>query len=567
MHYIGLGKTLFNSSVCFLPSESRDLELILTERITRKKASGAWPEEALRMLESRSGFSELKQIRIAENRDVLTPLQRENNINQVIPFFDSLQSSGLAHYSRHSNPNIEFISHHLCHASAAALLAPFAKALIVVMDGAGTEADDLVEQGEKCDLPETKSKRLHEAVSIYLFDRGKIRCVNKHWQTFAQSQRWPEHYFSQGLGTTYEKAAEYIFNSKRASGKVMGLAAFGHSKTIPDRVAYLESLDWTKAFAGKTKAEWEACSQRQLFADIAATVQHHYEESVSGLFVRLRKTFAEYENLIFTGGSALNCTNNMKVVESGLFASMYIPPFPGDECAGLGAAAHLYLRDHANAWEPVPHELQQGYFGPQSSEPRDSDIASIFADFEITAPPSIIDFTVDALARGEVIGWFQGRSESGPRALGNRSILAKVDRPGLKEYLNERIKFREAFRPYGCSVTHEMASEYFAVPAGFNNPFMSFAVRTRNQYLERLSEVTHVDGTSRMQTVRPGQNKRFYDLLTAYGKRTGLFCLLNTSLNVMGEPIVETLQDLRHFLDATPVDGVVAGNCFIRKRR
>jgi carbamoyltransferase len=170
------------------------------------------------------------------------------------------------------------------------------------------------------------------------------------------------------------------------------------------------------------------------------------------------------------------------------------------------------------------------------------------------------------LAKGLVVAWFQGRSESGPRALGNRSILANPMVAGLKDRLNAEIKFREDFRPYGCSVLQECAHEYFEVEKGFNNPYMSFAVKTRENQRRRLSQVTHIDGSSRMQTVGKAQNPLFYELIKAFGEKTGLNCLLNTSLNIMGEPIVETAEDARKFLLATPVDGMAIGRFYIQKR-
>jgi carbamoyltransferase len=170
------------------------------------------------------------------------------------------------------------------------------------------------------------------------------------------------------------------------------------------------------------------------------------------------------------------------------------------------------------------------------------------------------------LARKWLIAWFHGRSESGPRALGNRSILARVDVPGLKDDLNARVKGRESFRPYGSSVLQEHAAEYFEVPSDFEAPFMSFAPRVKPKYAELLKEVTHVNGTSRIQTVSEGQNPRYRALIQALGDLTGLYCVLNTSLNIMGEPIVETMQDAKRFLEGTPVDALVLEDVVISRK-
>ena len=158
------------------------------------------------------------------------------------------------------------------------------------------------------------------------------------------------------------------------------------------------------------------------------------------------------------------------------------------------------------------------------------------------------------------MAWFQGRSECGPRALGNRSILARPDRENLKDYLNQHIKFRESFRPYGCSVLEEDSALYFAHSPEFRSPFMSFAVPVREEHRQLLRHVTHIDGTSRMQTVSAAALPRFAQLLQAVKKRTGHGVLLNTSLNVMNEPILETVADARRFWESSRVDAMVIGD-------
>ncbi len=396
-------------------------------------------------------------------------------------------------------------------------------------------------------------------------DSGKIKCVFKSWQNFSESKINFPHQWSEGLGSLYEKSAEYIFNDKRAAGKVMGLAAFGKASKLEVRSVFLDTLDWKDAFKGKGKTQWESSNRFSLYADIAATVQNHFEESVLRLVKKLRSEFPEYGNLILTGGCALNCTTNMKIFDQKIFDQIYVPPFPGDESIGLGAASLLYHERSGNVWEPRSWSSQHGYFGSPNSVPQNHEIEQKFASFKVEKPNSITDFTSQKIAEGAVIGWFQGRSETGPRALGNRSLLARADKPGIKDHLNLRIKMREDFRPYGCSVLFDKASEYFKVPSGFENPFMSFAVQTRPQYLDILREVTHFDQTSRMQTVRQTQNSIFYDLIEKVGQRTGIFCVLNTSLNVMGQPIVETLEDAYKFLLNTPVDGLAIGPYFVSR--
>ncbi len=563
---LGLGKTLFNSSVCLL-SPNRDIELLLTERLTRKKASGAWPEKALLSLAERRNLS---NVLIAENRDVLAPSRFEAFLDSQFPFFEHLKTNNLSAFSQNFNPEIKWISHHLSHAYAAMMMSPFEKALIVVVDGAGSNAEDFPqEHPERPDLASFKGYRPHEKrleeSTAYLFDRGQLKCVKKNWQVFKKSESSSRHWISEGLGSLYEKSAEFIFNDKRAAGKVMGLAALGRGLDFEHRSYFLEGLDWSKAFSEKGKKDWENSPHLSYYSDIAASVQLHFEKSLTNMIEELHRAFPEYENLILTGGCALNCTTNMKIFKKGIFNAIYVPPFPGDESIGLGAASYLFHEVQKNSWQRRSWEDQHGYFGAPSSTPTEEGILKYFSGFKIERCESIEKKAAQVIAADQVIGWYQGRSETGPRALGNRSILARVDRPNLKNYLNADIKMRESFRPYGCSIIHERAHEFFDIPQGFENPFMSFAVDVRSHHKDLLKEVTHFDGTSRMQTVRKTQNPRYHALLMEIGALTGTPCALNTSLNVMGEPILESLEDARNFLLKVPVDGLAIGDYYITK--
>jgi carbamoyltransferase len=200
-----------------------------------------------------------------------------------------------------------------------------------------------------------------------------------------------------------------------------------------------------------------------------------------------------------------------------------------------------------------------------SSIPSETQIEKEFSSYIVTKPANLIDETANLLHDGHIIAWIQGRSECGPRALGNRSILASPLKSDLKNFLNQHIKFREEFRPYGCTVTWERAHEFFATEKGFENPFMSFAVGVREECREKLRDVSHVDGTSRMQTLHPHQNEKFHSLLTKMGELSGLPVLLNTSLNVMNEPIVETLDDAKRFFEQSKVEVMVFGDHLIKK--
>lgn len=565
MESIGLSKTIFNSAVCRMKN-CEDVEIFLTERLLRKKASGAWPQAALQKMMANADFTE-EQASLCENRDLDEPLANEIILNSRLPFVEFLKQENLLAFSQLTNPKLPFMTHHLAHAYSAAFVSPFERSLILVIDGAGSRRKLFPESHSEYHLaklgpanPEAAEER-----TLYTFDQGRLICVDKRWQEFQRSEKHQDHYFSEGLGSFYEKIAEYIFNSKRAAGKVMGLAPYAKAnQKIANPAEYLESLDWTRSFQGQSKIEWESANEMSQFSQIAANVQNYFEENLFDYLKQARELFPKYDNLILVGGCALNCTTNMKIFKKDIFSQIYVPPFPSDEGISLGVAYAQHYQA-TGEWKVRPFADQTAFFGPRSSQPDANEIISEFAGFQISKPASIVDYCARVLAEGSVIAWFQGRSESGPRALGHRSILMRPDFKGAKQYLNDKIKFREQFRPYGCSVLFEKASEYFEVPRGFDNPFMSFAVHTRAEYLQSLKEVTHVDGTSRMQTVRASQDPKFYNLIQQVGNATGIHCLLNTSLNIMGEPIVENVADARKFLESTSVHGLAVGDFYVRK--
>lgn len=573
---LGLGKTLYHSSVSLIKKQAGELRpeatLILSERLSRKKNSGSWPTEPLRKILPHVNLS--KSV-IAENRDVLHPKTHEEQLNSVLPFFESLKQNGLEKFSAHFNSDVRFVPHHLCHAMAAVHMSPFTKALILVMDGAGSAKKDFVgDFKNEAELGlaggDPTGRDPNEEISVYLFEQQqgkvKLRCEQKMWRSFVKSQNVSKKTWSEGMGIFYETASEFIFNCNQSSGKVMGLAPFGKASALSGpRADYMESLPWAeKSFKGGGKKAWESHPHLQDYKDLAATVQSEFENFLFPFVQKLRTEYPEYENIILTGGCALNCTFNGKLVKQGLYEEVYVPPFPGDESISLGAAAYSHYILQNQDWHPLVHEQQHGYLGASESKPSTEEILKIFEGFQVERPNSITQYVAQLLEQGEVIAWFQGRSEAGPRALGNRSILARPDQEGLKDRLNAQIKFREAFRPYGASCLYEKSGEYFDIPKNFNSPYMSFAIPVKAEFKKQLNEVTHIDGTCRFQSVRQGQNEIFYDLIKKFGDRTGLYCLLNTSLNVMGEPIVETAEDARRLLMQTPVHGLAIGDFYIR---
>jgi carbamoyltransferase len=571
--FLGLGKTLFNSSVCHLKLDSEmnlNPEIFLTERINRIKASGHWPTEALKMLRDKLNID---IIQIAENRDVITPFEYEAGLNSIFPFIDSIKNIKLDKYLSQSSEHITFVPHHYCHALSSSYCSPFQKSIIIVMDGAGSNSNSFIDFPEEnftgykdSSLTESglNNKKFTEECSIYLQDGPKLKCIYKNWQEFSQNKNG--HYYSNGIGTAYEKVAELVFNNKQAAGKVMGLAAFQKGNIVSSQLSFLENLNWEVSYKDSSKESWEKSSDIdyyiQISSDIQATLEARYKNLINETLIR----FPEYKNVILAGGCALNCTNNMKIIKSEKFEHVFVSPFPGDEGISLGCAFYHAKNAISNNWSPKKYTEQISYYGPKSSAPTKEEVFKVFDGYNIQTPANIYQFASELLLKNHIIAWFQGRSECGPRALGNRSLLCSINKPNAKDVLNSSIKFRESFRPYGCSCLLEHSQEYFDIPKDFENPFMSFACDINSNYKEKLKEVSHIDGTSRMQTVRREQNPPFYNLISAFGAQSGIYCLLNTSLNVMGEPIVETVRDAKDFLDKTNIHGLAIGQYYIMKK-
>lgn len=552
--YLGIGKVLNNSSVSVI-NNNDEIEISLTERLSRKKNDGTWPYLALKSID-------IKNAKVAENRDIVTPQFFEECLNERMPFFEFIKKLKLEDYLSSSGNN-SYITHHLAHLFTALYLCKNDKAIIVVMDGGGTHSSVFKENtlidGESLFLGGTNE---HEEFSVYLKDGDSIKCVDKQWQEYKVSSIDREYSYSFGAGNFYEVIAEYIFGNRLDTGKVMGLAPFGVAKDVSSPYEFMESLPQDSMY--KPSENWSEVFEERGYPDIAATAQKYFEDKYIGRILELGRKYPSYKNLIITGGCALNCTSNYKLYKSKLFNSIYIPPYPGDSGISLGLAN--YLRFNETGELSTNKEVSTlSYVGPFSSIPNDDQILELFKDYTIKKSDNVAKEVAKLLNLNHVIAWFQGRSECGPRSLGNRSILASLKYPSLKNYLNENIKFREGFRPYGASCLIESASEYFDVEDSFESYYMSFAVDVRPQFYETFKEVMHVDKTSRIQTVSHSQNSRFYDLIKEYGKESGVNCLLNTSLNIMGEPIVESLLDLKNFFDKSKISYLCVGDFIIEK--
>jgi len=446
-------------------------------------------------------------------------------------------------------PRPVFLDHHLCHAASAFLVSPFERAAILVADGASEAHTTTLAVGEG----------------------RQIRVL----------QRTP---LPHSLGQFYAAMTAYLgFTPDQDEYVVMGLAASGEprfAETLRRQVLRLEPggqftlntrlLDFHLACAGVFAPELErllgfhrrsgdAIEQRH--RDVAASVQLVLEQTLLHLGRHLKR-LAAAEYLCLAGGVAYNCVANSRLKEELGFRQVFVPPAAGDAGAALGAALWLTNRRGGLARrEPMRH----AYLGPSFSEEqcrRALERAGLSA--HRLSDEALCERTAEELARGRLVFWYQDRMEWGPRALGNRSLLADPRREDMRELINAKVKFREPFRPFAPSVLEERAAEYFE-PSD-PSPFMQFTYRVRPAAKGVLPAVTHVDGTARIQTVDRQSNRKFRMLLEAFGRKTGVPVLLNTSFNVR-EPIVCTPEEAVRCFLRTQVEWLVLGNLLVHRPR
>ena len=434
------------------------------------------------------------------------------------------------------------ISHHLGHAISAYAVSGFADAAVLVIDGMGSPAQDLskAERSAVIGAPDG-----WEIISTYEAAGTTVRPVAKQ---LVPEARWLRQAGSgmpmfASIGGMYSAVAQQIFGDPMDAGKVMGLAPFGTASinseefvTVTDGVAEFGDVV-PQAF--RHRERWPRHEAE--YADLAASVQAALEEAVLALASRIR-SLSSSVHLCYAGGVALNCVVNERLRRESGFREVFIAPFAEDSGPAVGAAFYgLWQITGARARKRlVTDGLGHRYSGREVQDAIRS-VASITVQ---RLPAETIEVVADRLCEGQVGGWFQGRSELGPRALGHRSILADPRRPELKKRLNREIKQREAFRPLAPSVLAEHVYEWFDIDdVNCHSPFMLRTIPFRAGLAAQVPAVSHVDNTARIQTVCKADEPNFYDLIRRFYERTNVPMLLNTSLNGSGQPIVETPRD------------------------
>ena len=468
---------------------------------------------------------------------------------------------------------IYFSEHHLSHAASAFFPSPFKNAVVLTADGVGEWATTTVAVGKDNNL--SIKKEIH---------------------------------FPHSLGLLYSAFTYYAgFKVNSGEYKLMGLAPYGEPKyisLIKDNLIdikkdgsfklaqeffdYATGLKMTsnkfnKLF-GKDPRKSESEKLTQFHMDIAASIQKVTEEVMIKMCTSLRDEF-NLKNLCLAGGVALNCVANGKILEKKIFDNIWIQPAAGDAGGSLGAALSIWYLELKKERQISDNSMQGSYLGPSFSQKNiESKLKNVKAKFHVLDEAEIIEKTSECLRNGDAVGWFQGRMEFGPRALGGRSILGDPRSSTMQKNLNLKVKYRESFRPFAPSILREDVNKWFKIDV--DSPYMLlvadvidskkinmtdaekklFGIDKLNIKRSDIPAVTHVDYSARIQTVHEETNPMYFSLIKKFKEKTNCPVLINTSFNIRGEPIVNTPEDAFNCFMGTELDKLVIGNCFLDKK-
>jgi carbamoyltransferase len=561
MRILGIVANTHDSGIALVDDGVPEI-VIEEERLNRVKKTRRFPEQALTAAFDERGLSigavdvvttpwDVKRLRKTVASVLLKGFPASLNLlhqsahrgqrNQIV-FLNRYLADGLAaHFKSDTLPPIVNVGHHESHA-AAFLVSPFEEAAVLVMDGYGDE----------------------HATSVFA---GSGNRLERQWAMDIMNS----------LGLVYTFVTEFLgFRAFHDEGKVMGLAAYGtpayaerfrklveltddHRYRVDmsyfsyDRYGQLRPLRdrFLKVF-GTPRAAGQPLTQ--VHRDIACGLQTMLEETVLHVVRGLERQFTT-RNLVLSGGVALNCVANARILRETAFEHVWVPPGASDCGAPLGSALWHH---HVTLGARRHFELTHAFYGRAAS---DDEIEAAFEAaglaYRRLDDAALIEETARAIADGAVVGWFQGRFEMGPRALGNRSILADPRRADMKDIINVRIKHREEFRPFAPAILQEHASAFFEIDQP--DPFMTIAPKVRTEKAGLIPAVVHADGTGRIQTVSHNANPRYYELIAAFYRLTGVPVLLNTSFNRQ-EPMVARASEAVSCYLRTDMDRVVIGN-------
>ena len=550
---LGVNTSHHDGSMCLLKGDEI-IVAIQEERLTRSKRDGfRYPKPlALNYCLEYAGIS-AKDLNLVVGCGVAPQQQTAQWLKVILP-----------------NTPILTLPHHLGHAIGAFATSGFEEAAILVVDGAGSPVQDLPVEERRNLKPAVVPNQLRslEIISLYHATGTQITSLEKHIGDWLSDACGREVRRFGSLGGLYASVGEIIFGHSplvgELAGKVMGLAAYGKPQ-IPSH-DFFDFIDDRFVFHSANIQRFSNLApfpaHESIHKTLAASVQAALEEALLLLVKRL-KELCPSNNLVFTGGVALNSVANERIVREGSFKNIYFMPIAEDSGNAIGAAYYgLWQLTQQNTKRPLVHDTLGKSYGRSEID------GAIKQNPSVTVRPSadIISQVVELLIEGKIIGWFQGRSELGPRALGQRSILCDPRRIDGKEYVNRRVKHREDFRPFAPSVLLEEAHNWFELDnVEPDCPFMLRVCRFRHDKKSLVPAVVHADGTGRVQTVTRLRNGIFYELVHAFYKRTGVPILLNTSFNIMGEPIVETPEDALWCMLCTGIDYCVLESKLVAK--
>jgi len=596
MRVLGIS-AFYHDSAAALVADGGIVAAAQEERFTRRKHDAGFPAHAVRYCldEAGIGLAEvdcvafydkplLKFERLLETYLAFAP-RGFKSFAMAIPvwlreklFLKDLLSRELCRMGadkRTLGERIMFSEHHLSHAASAFFPSPFEQAVVLTMDGVGEWATTSVAHGKGNQL------EIHKEI-----------------------------HFPHSLGLLYSAFTYYTgFKVNSGEYKVMGLAPYGEPKYVqqiydhlldvkPDGTfrLNLEYFDYCTGltmtnrrfddlFGGPPRRPHERLTQREM--DLAASIQAVTEDVVLRLTRALAKETGS-SNLCLAGGVALNCVANGKVLRERTFKNLWIQPAAGDAGGSLGAALVVYHLQKGRARVLNGHAdgMKGAYLGPAfAQEDIERRLTAVGAKFEVLSDAGLVDVSAHALAEEKALGWFQGRMEFGPRALGGRSILGDARSATMQSVLNLKVKYRESFRPFAPSVLRERVSDYFELDC--DSPYMLLVadvVKSRRKTMTAAEQalfgidrlmvqrsdipaVTHVDYSARIQTVHAETNPRYHALIVAFEGLTGCPVIVNTSFNVRGEPIVCLPEDAFRCFMGTEIECLAVGNCWLRKER
>ncbi|MBV9759988.1 MAG: hypothetical protein JO340_05445 [Acidobacteriaceae bacterium] len=454
------------------------------------------------------------------------------------------------------------VSHHLAHAASVYGASGWDDAAILVIDGAGSHRDDLLPNERE--VMRNANDGVEETVSLYEASGINIAPLMKQMGKWLDGTEQGMPHFT-SIGTMYSAIAVQIFGDPMEAGKVMGLAPYGVPNIPVEEFFQIGDgvLHFTCAVANRFLSNDRYPKLLREYCDLAASVQNALEVAVLWS-VNQARGLSGSRNLALAGGVALNSVVNEKIVRTGHFEEVYIIPPAEDSGTALGAAMiglwHL-TKEHSTK------RLTRDALGKEYSECEIGGAIEEAAPLvQIAGSSSPLEAVVEHLCNGKSVGWFAGKSELGPRALGQRSILCDPRIAEAKDRLNRSVKYREPFRPFAPAILREFVDEWFEVDgASGESPFMLRVLRFRHEKASIVPAVVHEDGTGRVQTVTREANGKFYDLLTLFYRRTGVPIILNTSFNTQGEPIVESPRDAVWCLLMSGLDCCIIEDTLVEK--